>query len=316
MFVGVVVGYTFRFNFAFYAGVKSNYHNEVTLAKFIAFFLALVRIVALAIKMVLTSRLINRFGNINALLVTPVVMTVMILAIVGTQDMDAFPKMILYFFGVTSIVVDILRSSINSPVFLTLMQPLPVHERLRAHTVVKGIMDPFASLFTGLILIAVIGFHGKVSLLTLCYILLALALVWFAAIYLVNKNYIGTILRTIGTRFFNNSQVVFDRNALNYLIEKVQIGSETEALNILEMVSRNNKDACEEVCAAAITHSSENVRALALDIVAEKRIELSEDVIVQHLNDATSSILCRDSSKFFIADANIGICPLLPSSSM
>ncbi|RYG45475.1 MAG: hypothetical protein EOO01_17750, partial [Chitinophagaceae bacterium] len=158
-------------NFAFYAGVKSSYHSDVSLAKFIAFFLAMVRIVALVIKTIFTSRLVNRFGNINSLLITPVVMTMMVLAIVAVQDMSAFPKIILYMFGATSIIVDILRSSINSPVFLTIMQPLPAHDRLRAHTIVKGIMDPFASLITGIILIAVIELHVSAELLALSYVL-------------------------------------------------------------------------------------------------------------------------------------------------
>ena len=303
-------------NFAFYAGVKSAYHNEVTLAKFIAFFLAMVRIIALAIKMIFTSRLINRFGNINSLLVTPIVMTIMVLAIVGTQDMAAFPKMILYLFGVTSIVVDILRSSINSPVFLTLMQPLPAHDRLRAHTIVKGIMDPFASLFTGLILIGVIEFHGHVSLLTLCYVLVGLAVLWFAAIYLVNRNYITTILKTISSRFFNNTYVAFDdRNTLVYLREKVKSGTETEAMNILEMISKSNKENQVEICTLALDHPSEKVRSLALDTIAMHKLDVPQHSILKYLKDP-SEMVCVSALKAL----NKGTCedlvlPMLSSES-
>lgn len=273
-------------NFAFYAGVKASYHSDVTLAKFIAFFLAMVRIVALVVKMIFTSRLINRFGNIRSLLVTPVVMTAMVLAIVSMQDVPQFPRIILYMFGATSIVVDILRSSINTPVFLTLMQPLPVHDRLRAHTIVKGIMDPFASLVTGFILIAVIELHVSAELLALCYVLLALAALWFASIFLVNRNYIRTVLKTISSRYFHNKNLLFDdANTLTYLREKVKTGTETEALNILGMISGSSAENQSEICSIALDHPSAEVRKLALSIVVAHNLNIPQDKIVGFLND-------------------------------
>ncbi len=273
-------------NFSFYAGVKSSYHSDVSLAKFIAFFLAMVRVIALVIKMIFTSRLVNRFGNINSLLVTPVVMTIMVLAIVSLQDMEAFPKIILYMFGATSIVVDILRSSINSPVFLTIMQPLPAHDRLRAHTIVKGIMDPFASLITGLILIAVIELHVSAELLALCYVLLSLAALWFAAIYLVNRNYIRTVLKTISSRYFNNRSLVFDdANALSYLRGKVMSGNEIEAMNILGMISGSSRENQCEIATLALAHSSPNVKTMALEIISNNKLEVADDFIIPFLQN-------------------------------
>ena len=50
-------------------------------------------------------------------------------------------------FGTVFILVDVLRTSFNTPVLLSLMQPLGTFERLRAHNIVKGIMDPFASFY-------------------------------------------------------------------------------------------------------------------------------------------------------------------------
>ena len=142
-------------NYEFYAGVKEAYHDDVSLARFIALFLAAVRIIAMIVKVIFTGRLINRLGIVKSLLITPVVLFILIMAVILTKNLPESLKATVYLFGGTYIVVDILRSAINSPVFLTIMQPLSNHERLRAHTILKGIMDPFASLICGVAVLQV-----------------------------------------------------------------------------------------------------------------------------------------------------------------
>jgi len=288
-------------NFSFYAGVKSAYTNEIALAKFIAFFLAFVRIIALIIKLIFTSRLINKLGIINSLLITPVVMLIMLIAIVTTQNMDNYQKLILYLFGVTSIVVDILRSAINSPVFLTIMQPLPIHERLRAHTIVKGLMDPFASMFSGIILLVFIYIEKELNLLTLAYLLIVLGIFWIIGIYKLNQQYLRTIIKTISGRYFNTGNYVLeDSNTFSLLKEKLRIGSETESMNILSMMNHANTETRIEMMKLALQHDSDKVKVMALNLIESQDITVPVNSIVPFLNSsnrelvaATIRVLCK-----------------------
>lgn len=267
----LVTGSFLILNFAFYAGVKEAYQDDVSLAKFIAFFLAIVRIVAMIIKMIFTGRLMNNLGITRSLLITPVVMFLMIATIVLTQNMDGYQKIIIYLFGITSIIVDILRSSINTPVFLTIMQPLSNHERLRAHTIVKGIMDPFASLFAGVIILILVYYNHHVNLLELSYLLMAISIFWIIGIFRVNNQYLKTVIKTISSRYFNQENfVIKDSNTLEWLKNKVSTGTEIEVINILNMLYSGKKPMKEELVTAVLEHPSDKVKMAALTLLSQK----------------------------------------------
>lgn len=277
-------------NYAFYAGVKEAYKDDVSLAKFIAFFLAFTRIAALIIKVILTSRLINRLGIIKSLLLTPIAMIILICLVLLTQHFSPGNKIIFYFFGITAIAVDILRSAINSPVFLTIMQPLPTHERLRAHTIVKGIMDPFASLITGILLLVVIKYqHGK-DLTNLYYILLVMGGLWIIGIFRVNNQYLKTIIKTISSRYFNREDFsIKDTSTLNFLKEKIESGSEAEVINILKIADNKKNELSDELIFIALQHPSEKVKVEALSLIKEKNITAEKEILLPILNTANSS---------------------------
>ncbi|HMI77967.1 MAG TPA: hypothetical protein VK484_04200, partial [Ferruginibacter sp.] len=163
-------------NYAFYAEVKEKYHDDVGLATFIGLFLAASRLIALLLKMVFTSRLINKLGAKHLLLITPVLLCILVSILLFSTHGLQNERLVFFMFGVISIATDVFRSSIHSPVFLTLMQPLPTQQRLRAHTIVKGIMDPFAFLVTGIMLLLLIRFYGYADIVFLSYFLLGFAL--------------------------------------------------------------------------------------------------------------------------------------------
>jgi ATP:ADP antiporter, AAA family len=264
-------------NYAFYTGVKEAYKDDVSMAKFIAFFLAITRVAALMIKVIFTSRLINKLGVVNSLLITPVSMILLTGLVLATQRISPGSKIIFYLFGVTAIAIDVLRTAINSPVFLTIMQPLPTHERLRAHTIVKGIMDPFASLITGVLLLAVIEYQHSTDLTSLYYILLALGAVWIAGIYRANAGYLKTIIKTLSSRYFNRDDFkVYDAATLKWLKEKIQTGNETEVTNILRILDNNRNGLNDEMVLAALQHPSEKIKMEGLAIISEKNIVVAE----------------------------------------
>jgi ATP/ADP translocase len=277
----IITGSSILINFAFYAGVKEAYHDDVGLAQFIAFFLAIVRIAALIVKMIFTSRLINRLGLTRSLLITPIVMLILVASIILSQDMPGYQKIIIYFFGATTIVFDILRSSINSPVFLTIMQPLSIHERLRAHTIVKGIMDPFASLGAGIMLLLMIHYQHKLNLLTLSYILLGIAIAWIIGIYRVNSQYLSTIIKTLSSRYFNRDNFsVNDAGTLDSLKEKAKTASEPELINILNMLFHSSNELSGELVLSILQHPSEKVRIAALKLIRQKELPSTRDFLL------------------------------------
>ena len=268
--LGILMSMSFLIiNYSFWTKVKHAYHDDVSLANFIAFFNAIISIVFLVFKLIFTSRLINKIGIIKSLLITPIVLLVMIGLVIYSQKLDN-QTLILYCFGATYSIVDILKTSINNPVFLTVMQPLPNHERLRAHMILKGITDPFAFLFAGVAIIFMIKFQGKVDLASMSYLILAICVFWFAGVYALNKQYLKTIIKSISNKFFNLENLsIHDTDTLQWLKEKAKKGSETEVLNIISMLSRQPQDINDELVISIFKHPSDKVKLALLNLMLE-----------------------------------------------
>jgi AAA family ATP:ADP antiporter len=289
-------------NYVFYASVKEAFKDDVSLAKFIAFFLAFVRIIAIIVKVIFTGRLINRLGIIKSLLITPIVMILIISMVLLAQRMPGSNKIIFYLFGATAIAIDILGSAINTPVFLTIMQPLPTHERLRAHTIVKGIMDPFASLFTGILLLVLLQYQPHEDLRNMYYVLFGLGILWIIGIYRVNNQYLKTIIKTISSSYFNRQDfAINDAATLKWLKEKIKTGNETEVINILKILDSSKNDMIDELVLISLQNPSEKIKTEAIYLIQQKNIPVSREDLLQVLTNnispgiiaATIQILCK-----------------------
>ena len=273
-------------NFGFYSEVKNAYKNDVDFARFIAFFLAIARLIALVIKILLTSRLLYWLGNRAALIITPLLLILLITALLFTNVMTYNSKAVLYIFGLSAIVIDVLNSAINSPVLLTLMQPLSTLERLRAHNIVKGIMDPFAYLFSGIFILVFIKLK-LFDLQTLSYVLLGLAVAWIIGIFRVHQQYLKTLMKTISSRYFSQEEFnLYDPAAREMIEEKINTGTELEVLYILRMLGSRRNAESNRLIILALHQPSVKVVNEALRIVSELHIKEAEPwlttLITQH----------------------------------
>jgi ATP/ADP translocase len=269
-------------NYAFYSKVKEAYHNDIDLAKFIAFFLASLRLIAMIIKLIFTGRLINSLGIVKALFITPFIMILFILILLVTEFSMKGDNLLLYIFAATAIAVDALRAAINSPVLLIAMQPLPLHERLRAHNIVKGIMDPFASLFSGLILLIIFNIQQRIDLVSICYVLLFLAVFWVIGIFRVNHKYMQTLVKTITSRYFSREEFEMNNDEiLNLISEKINKGDELEVINILQMLNSSDKPVPEEIIQKLLKHPSDKVKLETIRMIGVKEIAAGEGDLLQ-----------------------------------
>ena len=140
-------------NYAFYKEVKEEHHDDKNLSSFIIMFMAASQIIALLVKIIFTGRIVGSIGIKKSLLITPLVLLALLIVIISTMYATGEGKLVFYTFGMAAIAIEVLRTAITNPVFLTVMQPLNPNARAKAHAIVKGIMDPFAFLFAGTILV-------------------------------------------------------------------------------------------------------------------------------------------------------------------
>jgi ATP/ADP translocase len=265
-------------NYAFYTAVKEQNHNDKELSTFIILFMAASQIVALLVKIILTGRIVTSIGIKKSLLITPLVLLGLLIIIISAQYAASESKLVFYAFGMAAIAIEVLRIAITNPVFLTVMQPLNPNARSKAHAIVKGIMDPFAFLFAGVLLILINNMNAGNELLILCYILAFFSIGWVISILLVNRSYHSTLLKAISSRFFSQDEFkLSDEEIQQQILKKIKTGNETEIINILQMLNSQISGGSKEIIFKLLDHPSSNIKKVTLLLIQTRNIKGAEE---------------------------------------
>ena len=271
--VALVSFFSFSFyiivNFILYGYIKNTFYTDKSLAIFFSVFFAISRAITLVVKLVFTNRLVNRIGLRKALLIAPILLLAISIITCSVRS----SHVAFYLFGVMAISADILRSAIQSPVLLATLQPLPAAQRLRGHTVIKGLMDPFAFFASGLLLFTIIASHIAVDFVLLSIILIFITCFWMLSCYFVDKNYITMLTTAIRKRTLDGRSIsITDTDSLNFLLVKIEKGDEKEAMSVLQLVS-SQPVSHEKFYLKALEHNSMNVRKEALQLILDRKYD-------------------------------------------
>lgn|GEM_PF-549146 len=252
-------------NYIFYGYVKHAFTSNRDLADFFAIFLVVIRAVTLFIKLFITNKLVDSIGLRRSMLITPGLLLIICVAAIIYTSKDISETETFYAFGILAAVTDVLRAAFQTPVLLVTLQPLPTHKRLRGHTIIKGLMDPFAFLTMGVLLWLLPSSEEHFNILG--FVLLGLVVCWIVFAVLVDDNYAHTLTEAIRNRTLNERFIsITDSESLALLLQKLKKGNETEAISILQLIAQqpiNKKDFFE----AGLQHSSPHVQQLTLQLI-------------------------------------------------
>ncbi|MEO8146625.1 MAG: MFS transporter [Bacteroidia bacterium] len=262
--------------FVFYAKIKLASDNE-NLARYVALFLAFSRGIAIIMKIFFTNRITNALGIRGSLLISPVVLLIMLLPVLFMPMLHEGVKAVLFIFGLLSVTNDVLRSAILTPVFLSVMQPLRAQVRLRAHNIVKGVMDPFGLLFIGSLLYFMLANEHTVDLYLLSYTLISLLIISTIWIFIVDSEYSKMLVLALRNRYFNGSEMTIDnKETLSFFIDKSINGDASDAIFVLSLVSKNSNAATLKIIDNAMHHSDDRVKMEAIKTI--ERMHLASNL--------------------------------------
>ncbi|MBK7147712.1 MAG: HEAT repeat domain-containing protein [Bacteroidetes bacterium] len=285
-------------SFSFYSEIKLESKTDEQLAAFIAMFYAGGRVLAIVIRLVLTGRLTNLLGTKGSLLISPVILFVFLVAIIFLPFITHHEHTVIYIFGLMAIITEVLKTSLQDPVFLSLMQPLASHLRLKGHTIVKGVMDPFALAFSGFMLFSLLQFSGKVDLFLLSYLLFTLLIVWVVMIYVVDKEYVRTLVTALNKRYSVGQEInLNDAKTYQVLQQKVQTGEVGEAIYVLYLADKNYEEDKNDLVLMALGHPKEEVRMQALRLAERRRIGAALPKIEEIISNRTDVSLLPEAVK-------------------
>jgi hypothetical protein len=220
-------------DYTFVTEVKARVQNLTTLATYTSIFFAVGRIVTLVLKLVFTSRMIEKLGLMTCLMITPVILTLFSLFFIINPD----DRYVLFEFGLMAMATEVLRSAMQEPVFFILFQPLSVHNRLRGHIIAKGYMMAPSLLIVGTSLIIAHQLGIAMTINVIIKVLLVNLVAWAVIIYFIRKTYAKTLHHSISKGVMNSEGVVvYNRETITILLEKVKNGNVSEKIYALKLL--------------------------------------------------------------------------------
>jgi ATP/ADP translocase/SOS response regulatory protein OraA/RecX len=285
-------------DFTFIAHIKARYHDLSELASFIAIFFAVGRLAALVMKLVFTSRVIEKVGVVACLLITPTVLFIFSIAFLGFDDRSNYS---LYFFGIMALFTEVLRSTIQEPSFFILFQPLNEHYRLKGHIIAKGYMLAPSLLIVGASLIIMRNMNVDVNILFTIKILLVNLCLWGIIIYFIKKEYIKTLHQSIARGVFNGEDIhIYDQRTMDILLTKVNNEKETENIYALRLLETGGYEKLTDLFKNFLQTNKPEVKRYALHRLEERNElnapllrELLEKETDENVKEQIVSFLCR-----------------------
>ncbi|MGV3588464.1 MAG: NTP/NDP exchange transporter [Adhaeribacter sp.] len=268
-------------DFTFLAEIKNHYQNEHELATFIGIFFALGRFLAIIIKMVFSSRVIARLGLANALLVTPFLLLLIIAYLFFSE---AGLRTHLYTFGGMVLLAEILKSTLQEPVFFILFQPLNPHIRLKGHLIAKGYTLPFALLGVGLFLTIYLQQHAHVSIPYVVQLLAVLLFLWALSVPLIKKEYRDTLVSALKKGYFSETEMFLnDAKVIDTLLQKIKNAKPVEIIHALNLLERANYPKLNLLLLEQLDNPAPEVKEYVLSRIIQNNISEALPLIKKHL---------------------------------
>ncbi|HEY0680094.1 MAG TPA: Npt1/Npt2 family nucleotide transporter [Chitinophagaceae bacterium] len=292
-----LIDYTFIYQ------VKLKYNNISALASFIAVFFAAGRLIAIVLKLIFSSRVIERIGVISSLTITPIILMVFSIVFVSLNNSADYS---LYIFGLMALLTEVLRSTIQEPSFFILFQPLNEQSRLKGHIIAKGYMLPPSLFIVGASIIILNEAGVELTIPYTIGILIINMILWFGIVYFIRREYIKTLHSSI-VKGVQISEDIYinDQKSIDILLQKVHSEKETENIYALKFLENSGYPNLDLLLRSLLRTDKTEVKRYALARLEERNtidLPLLREVLEVEkdntLKEEIISILCKRDPVF------------------
>ncbi len=290
-------------DYTFISQVKLRYESISDLAIYIAVFFALGRLIAAVFKLIFTSRVIEKLGIISTLFVTPVALFLFCMVFFFFEGRSNYN---IYIFGLMALLTEVLRSTMQEPVFFILFQPLKEKLRLKGHLIAKGYTLPPSLIVVGLSLLLFFNFGVTLEIVFTIKIILANLVVWAGVVFLIQKAYLHTLHTSIQKGIFSSEdKYVYDRKVIDILVDKVNTGKSAEVIYALNLLGKTSYPGINELLNQQLKSGSSEVKKFALDqLETSGKIDVTavkamlDKETDEEVKEKAIAVLCRHDAFF------------------
>ncbi|MFY7909569.1 MAG: cyclic nucleotide-binding domain-containing protein [Emticicia sp.] len=276
----------------FFVNVKYKFHSQHDVIAFVGYMLAITYSISTIVKLLLSSKVIDRFGLRNALLFLPVGTVIISATLVVLSSFRNDETSLLIDFSAAYLLFEVMRRTMFDPVFLVMFQPLSTHQRLKGHTLAKGFYEPLGMGIAGLLLYAEYYFDFSFTWIHFGFTVLS-AFIAFYYLSRAFRHYIMELKTALSKRFLSDDELVMQKDAFKAIIKNLKSEKPEEVISAIDWITRFDAPKLDAYLANLLQHSSENVRIAALR--AANKLEISaESIKILSDNIATEpNAICR-----------------------
>ena len=298
-------------DYTFISQVKIRFEKITDLAVYIATFFVLGRFVALIFKLIFTSRVIERLGIIYSLFITPVALFIFCVLFLWYGDHANYN---VFIFGAMALFTEVLRSTMQEPVFFILFQPLKEQLRLKGHIISKGYMLAPSLIIVGLSLLFIYTTSTPLTILFTVKVILVNLCIWAVIIIFIQKTYLKTLHSSIKKGTFSSDDIyINDREATDILLKKVNTGKRIEIIYSLNLLEKAGYKDMEHLLLQLLENPDKDVKKYALDQLSEKEkvdVDTFKNLLAKEedkeVQEKIIAILCKYDAGFLqVASENI-----------
>ena len=251
----------------FFINVKHRFYDQSDVIKYVSFVLALTYGLAMLVKLLLSGALLDKFGVRRSLLLLPLVAVAGLVGLIMVRWIGAGETLLLVYFCILYLVFEVVRRSLFDPVFLVLFQPLSPPQRLKGHTLAKGLYEPLGLGLAGLMIWAM---HGRPALVAW------MPFVWIGllsgALYLLHRtyrHYLHELNDAIGRRFLERDQLAMPTAAKTTMLGQLSSDSPTEVVAALGWLGTHSPTELNGQLLTLLLHTDASVRRRALALLTD-----------------------------------------------
>jgi HEAT repeat protein len=256
-------------DFAFLSQMQTRSREVESLASFFGLFSGVTQVLNLGIRILVSGRLLNRFGILVGLLVLPSAHLLCTLAILAAVAVP-LPAAVFWLAISNQGLYKTLKHPVDNPSFKVLYQPLPRHERLAAQIGVEVIVTPIAIALTAAFMIA-LSRPSLASGVGLRALMLLNFGGWAAAAFFAFPGYRKALVKAISKRTLDRTAFSFEDDESIALV-RAKLSSERadEVIFALDLLQRIEHPSLSLHYQELLSHPSPDVRFYVL-LSIEKR---------------------------------------------
>jgi hypothetical protein len=257
-------------DFAFLSEMQTRWHEVETLASFFGVFSGVTQVVNLGIRVLVSGRLLNRFGILVGLLVLPTAHFLCTVAILGAAAVP-IPAAIFWLTIGNQGLYKTLKHPVDNPSFKVLYQPLPRRERLAAQIGVEVIVTPIAIALAAALMIL----FSRPSLATAAPFASLMMLNfagWAGAAFFAFREYRRALVKALEKRTLDRTEFSLeDEQSITLVRAKLSSERADEVIFALDLLQRIDHPSLPLHFEELLFHPSADVRFYVLLSIERRR---------------------------------------------